>query len=423
MIRTIRVAVLSGAFALSAALPAQQPGRGGRGPQAPSFVSPDVQSDGHVTFRIYAPQAQNVRLVGGDIPALAGGGRGVAPDNAAPRGQMTKAENGVWSITLGPIDPGAYRYNFNVDGVPVIDPRSASISESNTNVWSLVYVPGSDFMDTKEVPHGAVAAVTYYSTALKKFRRMHVYTPPGYETGKEKYPVFYLLHGAGDCDDSWTSVGRAGFILDNLIAARKAKPMVVVMPAGHTSATGFGGRGAATPAGAPAAPPTAMDDFARDFLTDIMPYAESHYRVLADRPHRAIAGLSMGGSQTLNVAFLNLEKFAYIGVFSSGATLGGGGRGRGAATETSGAAVPAPPPRPDWEALHKTDLDSAPLKKGTRLIWLSTGVDDGLIANTRSTVEMLKKHGFEPVFKESPGAHTWINWRNYLNEFAPQLFQ
>jgi enterochelin esterase family protein len=132
----------------------------------------------------------------------------------------------------------------------------------------------------------------------------------------------------------------------------------------------------------------------------------------------------MGGSQTLNVAFLNLAKFAYIGVFSSGATLGGGGRGaagRGAAP--GAAAAPAPPAPPDWEATHKADLDNPALKKGTKLIWLSTGVDDGLIASSRATVDLLKKHGFAPVFKESPGAHTWINWRNYLTEFAPQLFQ
>ena len=147
---------------------------------------------------------------------------------------MTKADNGVWEITIGPIDPGAYRYNFDVDGVSVMDPRNPSVSESNGNAWSMVYVPGADFMETKDVPHGAVASVTYYSKSLGKFRRMHVYTPPGYETGSQKYPVFYLLHGAGDSDDSWTSVGRAGFIMDNLIAAKKAKPMVIVMPAGHT---------------------------------------------------------------------------------------------------------------------------------------------------------------------------------------------
>jgi enterochelin esterase family protein len=227
---------------------------------------------------------------------------------------------------------------------------------------------------------------------------MHVYTPPGYEAnGGQKYPVFYLLHGAGDSDEAWTSVGRAGFILDNLIAGKKAKPMVVVMPAGHTNT------------------PAAADDFARDFMNDIMPYAESHYRVIANRAHRAIAGLSMGGSQTLNVAFLRLEQFAYIGVFSSGATLGGG---RGAAAPPAGTSAPTA-----WETAHLADLDNPALKKGTKLIWLSTGVNDSLLPNSRSTVEMLKKHGFAPVFKESPGGHTWINWRNYLAEFAPLLFR
>jgi len=277
-------------------------------------------------------------------------------------------------------------------------------------------VPGSDVMDTKQVPHGAVAAVTYYSTALQKFRRMHVYTPPGYETGgNQKYPVFYLLHGAGDCDESWTSVGRAGFILDNLIAEKKVKPMVVVMPAGHTNTTPPGGRGEP-----PASP---LDDFARDFITDVMPFAETHYRVLADRSHRAIAGLSMGGSQTLNVAFLHLEQFAYVGVFSSGAQLGGG-RGAAPAPGAAPAAAPAVAAPPAvWEASHLANLDNAALKKGTKLIWLSTGVNDGLMPNTKATVEMLKKHGFDPVFHESPGGHTWINWRNYLSEFSPLLFQ
>jgi len=374
-----------------------------------------------VVFRLNAPQAQSVRVTGGDMPALSGGGRGAAPGTPSP-GQMTKGENGVWSVTVGPVDPGAYRYNFNVDGVTVIDPRNSSISESNTNVWSLVNVPGSDVFDTKQVPHGAVAAVTYYSTALSKFRRMHVYTPPGYEAGSQKYPIFYLLHGAGDCDEAWTSVGRAGFIFDNLIAAKKMKPMVVVMPAGHTNTTP-----AAAPAGAAPSATPPLDDFARDFLTDLMPYAEKTYRVMTDRANRAIAGLSMGGSQTLNVAFHRLEQFAYIGVFSSGATLGGGGRGAappapGAAAAPAQAPAVAPTPSP-WETAHLADLDDAKLKKGTRLVWLSTGVNDGLIANTRSTVEMLKKHGFTPVFKESPGGHTWINWRNYLVEFAPLLFQ
>jgi len=404
---------LAAGVAAQAPTPAPAPAQGrGRGAQAPQVTSPEVTADRSVVFRILAPQAQSVRVVGSDMPALAGGGRGDDP-NAPRPGQMTKGADGVWSATVGPLDAGAYRYNFNVDGVTVIDPRNPSISESNTNVWSMVYVPGSDIFDTKQVPHGAVAAVTYYSTALGKFRRIHVYTPPGYETSTVKYPIFYLLHGAGDCDEAWTSVGRAGFILDNLIAAKKVKPMVVIMPAGHTNTP-------PSAAGAGAAGP--MDDFARDFVTDIMPYAETHYRVLADRAHRAIAGLSMGGSQTLNIAFLNLDKFAYIGVFSSGATLGGG-RGAAPAPGAAPAAAPAPAGPSAWETSHAANLDNAALKKGTRLIWLSTGVNDGLMANTKSTVEMLKKHGFEPQFKESPGAHTWLNWRNYLSEFTPQLFQ
>jgi enterochelin esterase family protein len=419
----LSAAVIAAALLFTPYLLAQQPAAtpqaGGRG-GTPPVVSPEVTADRMVTFRLSAPQAQNVRVSGSDMPALAGGGRGAAPGTPSP-GQMTKGDNGVWSVTLGPIDPGAYRYNFNVDGVTVIDPRNSSISESNTNVWSLVYVPGSDVMDTRQVPHGAVAAVTYYSTALGKFRRMHVYTPPGYEAGgSQKYPILYLLHGAGDCDEAWTSVGRAGFIYDNLIAARKVKPAIIVMPAGHTNTAPGGGGRAATPAAGAPAPPSPLDDFARDFLTDVMPYAEKNYRVMTDRAHRAIAGLSMGGSQTLNVAFLNLDKFGYIGVFSSGATLGGGR----ATAAAPGAGAPAAAPGPTaWETAHLANLDNPALKKGTKLLWLSTGVNDSLIANTRSTVEMLKRHGFAPVFLESPGGHTWINWRNYLSQFAPLLFQ
>ena len=367
-----------------------------RGPQGPQFTSPEVSQDRRVTFRILAPKAESVRVSGGDMPQI---GQGAA---------MTKGTNGVWEVTLGPVDSGAYRYNFNVDGVSVIDPRNPATSESNANTWSLVYVPGSDFMDTKDVPHGAVAEVTYYSSALKRFRRMHVYTPPGYESGKGKFPIFYLLHGASDCDDAWTSVGRAGFILDNLIAAKKAKPMVVVMPAGHTGPFSFGSRGGRDPL------TRAVDEFVQDFENEIMPYAEKHYRVYTDRKNRAIAGLSMGGAQTLNVGMRNLDKFAYLGVYSSG-VFGITGGGRGGSTNA--------PAGPTWEEQHRKALDDAKLKKGLKLFWFATGKDDFLIGTTRATVEMLKKHQFDVVFKETDGAHTWIVWRNYLHEFAPQLFQ
>ena len=388
--------------------PAGQPVRDSRAPQAPMVISPEVQADRRVVFRVLATQAQNVKLIGTDIPGN------------IPPASLTKSDNGVWEVTLGPIAPGAYRYMFNVDGVAVIDPRNPSVSESNNNVWSLFYIPGADFMDTKEVPHGSVAAVTYYSTALKRFRRMHVYMPPGYELGQGKYPIFYLLHGAGDCDDSWTSVGRAGFILDNLIAGGKAKPMVVVMPAGHTSRV----QGAVRAPGAP-------DDFVQEFLSDILPYAESHYRVYTDQRHRAMAGLSMGGGQTLNIAIPHLDKFAYIGVFSSG-IFGISGASPGAAPATGGGVAPrpasagpasSPASGPVWEEQHVAELDNAAAKKGLKLMWFSTGVDDRLMGTTKATVDLFKKHGFEPIMKESPGGHTWINWRNYLEEFAPLLFQ
>jgi enterochelin esterase-like enzyme len=379
----------SALHSLTFAQPTNRPGRG-FGQMGPQVVSPEVSSDRKITFRILAPKVESVRLAAGDIPGLGQGS------------QMTKGTNGVWEVTVGPINPGAYRYNFNVDGVSVIDPRNPATSESNNNTWSLVNVPGADWMDTKEVPHGAVASVTYYSTALKRFRRLHVYTPPGYELGKGKFPVFYLLHGAGDSDDSWTSVGRAGFILDNLIAAQKAKPMLIVMPAGHAGAFRMGG------------PRPAVDEFTQDFLNDILPLIEKNYRVHTDRRSRALAGLSMGGGQTLNIGIPNLEKFAYLGVYSSG-VFGITGGGRGGSTNA--------PTGPSFEEQHRTKLDDAKLKKGLKLFWFATGKDDFLVATSRATVEMFKKHDFDVVYKETEGAHTWINWREYLNEFAPQLFQ
>ncbi|MBI3867349.1 MAG: esterase [Verrucomicrobia bacterium] len=363
----------------------------GRGPEGPPLISPEVSLDGQITFRLLAPKAAMARLNAGDIP---GNGAGV---------EMKRGTNGVWEAAVGPIRPGAYRYTFNVDGVTVIDPLNPATSESVSSVWSLVNVPGSEFMDTKDVPHGAVSTVTYYSTTLKKFRRLHVYTPPGYESGKGRFPTFYLLHGAGDSDNSWTSVGRAGFILDNLIAGKKAKPMVVVMPAGHAGPFRMGG------------PRPAVDDFSKDFLGDIMPLVERSYRVYADRKSRGIAGLSMGGGQTLNIGIPRLSQFAYLGVYSSGVFgIAGGNRG-GANTNA--------PTGPTFEEKHHTTLDDGKLKKGLKLFWFATGKDDFLIETSRATVAMFRKHGFDVVYQETEGGHTWINWRDYLNEFAPLLFQ
>jgi enterochelin esterase-like enzyme len=396
---------------LHAAAPAtaQAPAQGRGGAQAPAVVSPQVGADRRVTFRILAPDAQKVELRSpGDIPGI--GGRGVAPP------QLTKNADGVWESTFGPLPAGAYRYVFVVNGLTVVDARNPMTSQTNTTVYSLAVVPGSDVFDTRNVPHGAVASIHYQSTALGGIRRMHVYTPPGYEMNRERYPVLYLLHGAGDVDESWSSVGRAGFILDNLIAANKAKPMIVVMPAGHVNGAGAA-LGGPVPAAAAAGMPgigSGPDPFADDFMTDLLPYVETHYRVLTDRQSRAIAGLSMGGNQTLNIAIPHLGKFAYVGVFSSGIISGARGAAPAETTSPFGEA---------WERQHLAALDNAASKRGLSLLWFSTGKDDGLIATTRNTVDLLKKHGFKPVFLESEGAHTWLNWRDYLSAFAPQLFQ
>ncbi len=357
----------------------------------PEFASNEVSADRKVTFRIHAPKAEAVRLASSDLP-------GMGPGSA-----MKKAENGVWETTVGPVPAGAYRYNFNVDGVTVIDPKNPATSESNANTWSLAIVPGSETFDLKDVPHGAVAKVPYHSSTLKTFRRMHVYTPPGYEKGEGTYPVFYLLHGAMDSDESWTSVGRAAVILDNLIASGKAKPMIVVMPAGHTGTFRFGGGGGNSFQ-------NQMDEFAKDFANDIRPHIEKTYRVKTDRASRAIAGLSMGGAQTLNVAFDTLDDYGYIGVYSSGIFGITGGPG-------------AAGPNTQWEDAHKATLDNADLKSGLKLVWIACGKDDFLAKTSEATVDMLKKHKFDVVSKDSEGGHTWLNWRDYLTEFAPMLFQ
>lgn len=352
-----------------------------------TLQSVSIASDRNTILRVFAPLANNVRIGGTDIPE-------------SFRSQpMVKQANGVWETPAGILPAGAYRYTFIIDSLSVMDPKNPSVSESNANSWSMFYVPGTDFMETKNVPHGAVAEVTYYSQSLQRNRRMHIYTPPGYESGSKKYPVLFLLHGAMDCDDSWTTVGRAGFILDNLFAENKAVPMIVVMPAGHTGPFSFG-----------AMRPSTRDEFVEDFLNDIKPYIEKNYRTLNDRKHRAIAGLSMGGLQTLNIAIPHLQEYSAIGVFSSGIfELGGMNFG---AT-----------PGQSWEERNLKMLDDKQLKKGLRLFWFATGKEDFLLNISQKTVDLLTKHKFTVVYKETDGAHTWAKWRDYLNEFAPQLFK
>ncbi len=348
-----------------------------------TLISPEVSPDRQITLRLYAPNAKAVRVRGEWITGSAEMMKGV---------ELQRADDGVWSASVGPVAPGVYRYSFLVDGMRVADPRNPAASQSLRFVQSMVAVPGLDYQDVREVPHGSVASVWYHSKALGTLRRMHVYTPPGYDADNKRYPVFYLLHGAGDSDHSWSTVGHAGFILDNLIAAGRARPMIVVMPAGHTTKTFVFGD--------PKGLDTAL--FEKDFLEDVMPLVESRYRVRAGRQHRAIAGLSMGGMQTLNIALTNLSKFAYIGVFSSGLFAQF---------------------REPFEKRHAAQLDNAQAKKGLKVFWFATGKQDFLLRETHATVEMLKRHGFSPDYRETGGAHSWENWRDYLNEFAPKLFR
>jgi enterochelin esterase family protein len=375
--RPARAGVLLWALAACASALAQAPAA------PPPVVSPEIGADGTTTLRLRAPRASTVELVsGGDIPGLPVRG-GLA---------LTKGAEGVWQATLPSLASGAYRYRFNVDGVATNDPSNPQTSQSNGNAWSLFYVPGNAFMDTRDVPHGAVAEVYYRSSVLGRDRRMHVYTPPGYERDRGTYPVFYLLHGAFDGDDSWSTVGRAGFVLDNLIASGRAVPMIVVMPDGHTTPIQTGGGGGLN-----------MEDFVREFAADIKPHVERHYRIRSGRAATAIAGLSMGGAQTLDIAMRDLSSYGYVGVFSSG--------------------VFGVRDNDDFETKYRAALDDAALKRGLSLVWFSTGKDDFLIDTTRGSVDLLKRHGFAVAYEESAGGHTWINWREYLNEFAPLLFR
>lgn len=345
------------------------------------ITPPEISADGKVTFKLFAPEAKNVNIRGEwlNFPEAI---RGTS---------LQRGDDGVWSTTIA-IKPGVYRYSYLVDGLTLADPRNPSHSQTLNFVQSMVYVPGLAFLDVQKVPHGTVETVWYQSTALGTLRCMHVFLPPGYDKDGAKYPVFYLLHGAGDSDDSWSTVGHAGFILDNLIAEKKAKPMIVVMPAGHVNRNFVWGDPKSLVVG----------EFEKDFTMDILPFVENHYRTLNDRDHRALAGLSMGGMQTLNISMADPGKFAYLGVFSSGWIQG---------------------VADNAEKQFAAGLDDAAAKKGLKLIWFATGKDDFLMPSTQNTIAILKKHGFQPEFYESAGGHTWQNWQAYLHEFAPRLFQ
>jgi enterochelin esterase-like enzyme len=362
-----------------AAAPAAPQGQAPRTPND-TLSSPRVLPDGRVLFQLYAPKAAEVTV------------RSEGPGAYANQ-RMTRNEQGVWAYTSPVLAPDVYIYWYDVDGVAVVDPRNPVTRVNNTTVRNLVDVPGAgaEFHANRPVPHGAVAQVWYQSSSLGMPRRMHVYTPPGYGVSSDRYPVLYLLHGGGDQDASWSTVGRAGFILDNLLAEGAARPMIVVMPAGHTPVSGSAMSATAE-----------QDPFTGDLLRDIVPYVEANYRTLSGAENRALAGLSMGGVQTLNIGLGNLDRFGHIGVFSSGWF---------------------PQVREEWERTNAALLRDPAAHRRLRTFWIATGSGDIALPNTRGMLEMFDRHGLRYTFRETAGGHTWPEWRLHLREFAPLLFR
>jgi enterochelin esterase-like enzyme len=379
------ISKLFGILAAASLLLAQGPGPGGpgggrgRGPQGPQIKAVEVHEDRTVTFRLNAPGAKEVTLVANFLPESL---------------VMQKDDKGVFSGTTGPLEPAIYHYHYTVDGVRGIDPHNPygqrGADDATQSIFE-VHAAAPAYFDPQPVPHGEVRVVWYESKSVGALRSYRFYTPPGYETSKLKYPVLYLLHGNGQNENDWTEVGRANFILDNLIAEHRAKPMLIVMPFGHPQASHLSGQ--LTP---PGAKPSA---FAADLLDQIIPAVEKTFRVSAKADDRAIAGLSMGGGQTVNIGFTHLDKFHSIGIFSAG----GGGN----------------------EPLKQfPDLltDPTATNKKMKLIWICAGDKDFALGGAQGLDKVLTEHNIKHSFSLTPGVHEWKVWRYSLNQFAPLLF-
>jgi enterochelin esterase-like enzyme len=351
--------------------------------QAPQPVrSPEVLSDHRITFRLRAPNAKEVFLA----------------REGAPRQPMQKDEQGVWSLTTEPLEPDLYGYSFVADGVTRFDPSNPAIKPTLLYISSAVHVPGPASLpwEINDVPHGTVHQHFYKSGVVGDEREFYVYTPPGYDpSAGKRYPVLYLLHGFSDEANAWTAVGRAHVILDNLIARGKAKPMLIVMP------LGYGAPEIVARNGPPLRDPNLwqrnLDKFRDVLLTEVIPQVEKAYRVSRDRNARAIAGLSMGGSESLLVGLNALNQFAWVGAFSSGGL-----------SEEFNTVFPALDTKANGQ-LH--------------LLWIACGTEDRLIDTSRKLRDWLKSKGVRHTGIETPGAHTWMVWRRNLADFAPLLFQ
>jgi enterochelin esterase family protein len=364
-------------------------------PASPALaaVSPVVHPDRRVTLRLVAPAADSVRLVGDIL-------------DGAPPLALARDASGVWSVTVGPRTPDVYTYAFVVDGVTLPDPLNGHVKTGPGGMFgatSQVEVPGDgpQFHDARPVPHGLVSALQYESRALGVPRRALVYTPPGYEAGRETYPVLVLMHGIGDTEVDWVHTGRANQILDNLIAEGTVRPMVVVMPLGHArQSVGIG----PVPNGR-AGEPLRGDPFAhaaieRDLLDDLLPAVERRFRVARDADRRAIAGLSLGGTQGLRIGLRHLDRFGWI------ATL-------------SAALVDADP-----AVVHAGVLaDTAATHRRLRLLYVTVGRDDPLLAANQRFADALRRAGVRHTFRIEEGRHEWRLWRRNLRDVLPLLFR
>ena len=344
-------------------------------PRPAPIVSPEIAAD-HATFRLRAPQAKEVAL------------RGQWSKAPLP---MTRGDDGVWTATVEPAPAGVWEYSFAVDGLNVIDPTNPAIKPQREPQKSILHVPSNPpaAWDFQAVPHGTVHQHGYESKALGKPRECWVYTPPGYEKTVEKLPLLVLQHGSGDNNRAWVAHGKANWILDNLIAQKKTRPMIVLMIDGHP--LGSGSRGDETKRAA------AMEAFQRELFEDALPLVESLYRVEMDRSQRAITGLSMGGGQSLTVGLGNLDRFAWVGSFSG---------------------VP-----PDTAVKEKFLAEPETANAKLRLLWIAVGKDDALHQRNEEFVAQLKEKGIRHEWQLSEGDHSWPVWRRYLVEFAPLLFR
>ena len=355
---------------------------------------PCIHPDLRVTFRVVAPDAHKVLVTTNNSDS--GIGKGPV--------ELTRAQDGAWTVTVGPVVSGFHYYWYVVDGLEVPDPFSESYFGHNKQL-SGIEVPEAvaDYYAIKDVPHGDVRIHLYHSKTTDAWRRAYVYTPPGYDRNTQtRYPVLYLQHGANENGTSWTRQGRANLILDNLIAANKAKPMIVVME------TGYAAQPAATFSIAPAAAPPAAgrgqgySAFENIVISDLIPAIDSAYRTLPDREHRAMAGLSMGGAQTLQITLTHLDQFAWIGAFSAPI------RNFDAKTAYNGVFT-----------------DAAAFNRRVHLFWIGAGtVETAMHEGAKSMHEGLDHAGIHNIFFESPGtAHEFLTWRRDLADFAPRLFR